>query len=246
MEAISHVSKISITQLTSLLSLLLAIIALSFSVWQYFDKKAVENSLRKSRIIMRIGAIRDGNIIFDEIKISSKIIFRQKYRCVLSNIGYVDEGIVDCKIYSLEHHELNGENKLQYAWYAGMNPEFRDENNREISFPLNISARESQTIYINIGMIVPRLAWESVADLIVLGQSINWKDADAIFNDLDYPCFGQLSYVETENVEDFAMVKLGQGVSYQTFWIQFFKTDNVQVTGEFSLMGSDMHIQGET
>lgn len=100
-------------QSTSFISLILAILALSFSIWQYFDRKSVENSLRKSRIIIRIGAFRDNKLIFNEIL--NKIIVQQRYRCVLSNIGYVDEGIVDCKIYSLERNELAGEAKLQYS-----------------------------------------------------------------------------------------------------------------------------------
>ncbi len=230
---------------TSFLSLILSIFALSFSIWQYFDRKSVENSLRKSRVILRIGALRDKKLIFNEIETLNEIIFQQRYRCVLSNIGYVDEGIVHCAIYLLEQNELDGESKLQYSIYAGMNPEFIDEDNRKITFPLNISARETRTIYIKIGMIVPRLVWELVADKILLDKPIDWEDADKIFNDLGYPCFGQLSYIETENTEGFSVMKYGKSFSYQTFGIQFFKTDNSQVTGEFSLTGNDMHIQGE-
>lgn len=126
-----------------------------------------------------------------------------------------------------------------------MDPEFIDEDNRKITFPLNIAARETRTIYVKVGMIVPRFVWELVADKIFLDKPIDWEDADKIFNDLGYHCFGQLSYIETENTEDFSIMKYGQGCFYQTFWIQFFKTDNSQVTGEFSLMGNDMHIQGE-
>lgn len=94
----------SFIQLAPLLSLIVGTLALSFSIWQYLDKKSQENSLRESKINFRIGALREPEIIFKKTEVSGEVIFRQKYRCVISNRGYVDDSIVYCAIYALEEY----------------------------------------------------------------------------------------------------------------------------------------------
>lgn len=114
-----------------------------------------------------------------------------------------------------------------------------------IALPLNLAARDSITIYIDIKMIVLIPAWAAVGETIGLGVPLESQEAERIFNKAGHLCFGQLSYVETEHSADYSVDKYGSGITYQSFWIRFLKTDNYQITGEFSLMSNNMHIQGE-
>lgn len=234
-----------------LITIVISLITPTFLIWQHFDTKATEGVQNKSKITMRIGALRN-NIIFNKVNgIDYSIVYRQKYKCVLSNEGSIDEGIIHWDIYHLDEQAYGGEKKLGYAWYAGMNPRLIDKNNQDISLPLNISARENKVVYIEVGMIVPTTVWKIVSDKIELNKLIEWYDAYEIFSKVGYPLFGQVSPTEDNQSGSIAVYEAGSSRdyeardSYQSFWIRFIKTNDYQITGEFSINVNDLYKQGE-
>ena len=232
-----------LTRYAVFLTLGISLVTPAFLIWQHFDTKATENVQNQSKITMRIGALRN-NIIFNKVEISDRIVYRQRYKCVLSNEGSIDEGIIHWDIYHLDEQAFGGEKRVRYAWYAGMNPRLTDENNRDISLPLNISARENKVVYIEVGMIVPTTAWEAVSDKIELNKPVEWYQAESIFSKAGYPFFGEFTPTETNQSGNFIAYEAGD--LYQSFSIRFIKTNDYQITGEFSINVNDLYKQGET
>ena len=223
----------------------------AFLIWQHFDTKASESVLNQSKITMRIGALRN-NIIFSKVNgighsisgIDYSIVYKQKYKCILSNEGSIDEGIIYWDIHYLHEQAFGDEKKVGYARYAGMNPRLTDENNQDISLPLNISARENKVVYIEVGMIVPITAWEAVSDKIELNKPVEWYQAESIFSQAGYPFFELFTHTEINQYSNSIAYEAGD--SYQSFSIRFIKTNDYQITGEFSINVNDLYKQGET
>lgn len=228
----------------SLIAIALSLAAVGVGIWQYNDRKQFDQLERKSRLDARVGAVTGGITRFTANEVSHRILFRQRYRCILTNNGYAPTSLVDWRVVELAEPSPNGISTGQAGgWYVGMDPRLVDAEGKEIDLPIRFEPAESKVLFIEVDMVVPEVAWRATRGKIPLDQAIAWEKADSIFNAADYPLFGQVQRVPIANTGTPPLHTYVDGPHYQEFVAYFVKGNGKQARVQFSIMGNDAFLQ---
>lgn len=218
----------------------LAALALAVSVASaYFSYQQYRSSVdsQKTPIIIRVGAQQDKVTFFKYYEKSQDVLFKQRYRIILTNNSFNPESIIDWR---LGERKDKGE-----RWYPGLGPSLLDQDGNKLKGPFRISAKESKMVFLDIGQQVPRFAWDAVSKKIELNKELDWTQMNGIFSEAGFPYFGQLTPEGSVYTKNYTMDTWGNGPFYQEFNLRLLKADGQQITAELSLNVNDLFPQGE-
>lgn len=228
----------------SLLAIVLSMAAIGIGIWQYGDRKQFDQLERESRLDARVGAVTDGATRFTYHPTSRRVLFRQRFRCILTNNGYAPAGVVDWRVAELVERSPNEVSTgRKGGWYVGMDPELVNAEGQEIVLPIRLEPAESTVFFIEVGMVVPEEAWRAVRSRIPLDKEIGRKTVDSIFTAVQFPHFGQALRVPIPNTGTPPLHTYVDGPEYQEFLAYFVKGNGKQARAQFSLMGNDAYLQ---
>lgn len=227
------------------LSLVMLIVSTSLVKQQYYNRKAFDKQERHSKLAIRIKPDYLYTVSFDlNTPFNTGASFRQKFKCILSNTGLMAMSIVDWHIYSIEKVVEKGATKQGYAWYQGMNPIMLNDAGKPLSFPITINPKESKSLIVEVGMLVPEFAWNLVKQELPLKKNIAKQKVEEVFTNKGVPGFGQLELSEVTHSGNRTIAAYGRGDAYQEYLIQFEKVDGEVIEATFSL-DSAGNMQGE-
>lgn len=223
----------TVTDVVAVAALGISCISAWFSFQQYQDSVMG----RKTPIIIRASPEHNKIVFFKPYENSPSVLFRQRYKIILTNNSFNPESVVEWRFWELRGEKGGGS-------YAGMNFPLVDQAGAPLTLPLSIAAKESKTFYLDIGQKIPAAAWDAAGKNVKIDTEMDWYAADEIFSDAAYPFFGQLSPGSSSLYQDLQVQHWGAGPSYQEFQVVFSKADGQGVSAKLSLAASDSP-QGE-
>jgi hypothetical protein len=228
----------------SLAALIVSSCTLGFSMFTHFRLTSLQKQSQISFLTLGVGSDFERKVRFENTP--NGIVVRVKFDCLLTNQGQVPTSILHWSVWERSNVKVSENAEGSDHHYAGMNPILLEPSEQKAEFPLTLSAKESKKLLLEVGLLVPKVAWDSVSKEITFGQELDYIQAERIFSSHGFAGFGQFSPFDQSSNGRLKYVSYGNGSNTQHFEIEFIKEDRNRVSAKFELQSDEIYAQGET